>query len=115
MRKSLLTALFSFLLSAFLIEAARAQLTSLTEGFDTTGNSVPTPTGIFAQSQPWINVNNSDTPNTTGFNWELGDSGTFIWTAQSPVGSTSSFAQVSFKSSTGTVVSDWLLTPVLTL
>src|SRR5271165_762569 len=116
MRKSLLAALFSFLLSAFLIEAARAQLTSLTEGFDNTGNSVPPPaTGIFAQSQPWINVNNSDVPNTAGFNWEMGDSGTFIWTAQSPAGSTSSFAQVSFQSSTGTVVSDWLLTPVLTL
>src|SRR5271166_3457056 len=115
MRRSLLAALVSLLLSAFLIETAYGQLTTLTEGFDTTGNSVPTPTGIFAQSQPWVNVNNSEQPNTTGFNWEQGDSGTFIWTAQSPVGSTSSFAQVSFLSSTGSIVSDWLLTPVLTL
>jgi hypothetical protein len=115
MRKPLLARLFGILLSAILIDAAHAQLTSLTEGFDTTGNSVPTATGIFAQTQPWVNVNNSDMPNTTGFNWEQGDSGTFIWTAQSPVGSTSSFAQVSFQSSTGSVVSDWLLTPVLTL
>ena len=115
MRKSLLAALFSFLLSAFLIEVARAQLTSLTEGFDTTGNPVPTQTGIFAQSQPWINVNNSDVPNTTSFNWQQGDSGTFIYTAQSPAGSTTSFAQVSFLTSSGTIVSDWLLTPVLTL
>ena len=91
MRKSLLAALFSFLLSAFLIEVARAQLTSLTEGFDTTGNPVPTQTGIFAQSQPWINVNNSDVPNTTAFNWQQGDSGTFIYTAQSPAGSTTFF------------------------
>jgi autotransporter-associated beta strand protein len=115
MRKSLLAALFSFLLSAFLIEVARAQLTSLTEGFDTTGNPVPTQTGIFAQSQPWINVNNSDVPNTTSFNWQQGNMGTFIWTAQSPVGSTTSFAQVSFLSTNGTILSDWLLTPVLTL
>ena len=50
-----------------------------------------------------------------GFNWEQGDSGTFIRIAQSPVGSTTSFAQVSFLSSIGSVVSDWLLTPVLTL
>src|ERR1700738_4119390 len=115
MWKTLLSRLGSCLFLAISAATADAQLTSLTEGFDTTGNSVPTPTGIFAQSQPWINVNNSDTPNTTGFNWEQGDSGTFIWTAQSPVGSTTSFAQVSFQSSTGTVVSDWLLTPVLTL
>jgi fibronectin-binding autotransporter adhesin len=115
MRKSLLAALFGILLSAILVDAAHAQTTSLTEGFDTTGNSVPTPTGIFAQTQPWVNVNNSDVPNTTGFNWEQGDSGTFGWTAQSPVGSTTSFAQVSYLSSNGTVVSDWLLTPVLTL
>src|SRR4029077_10869137 len=120
MRKSFLGGLFSLLLSAFLIEAVHAQLTSLTEGFDNTGNSVgpgppPAPTGIFAQAQPWVNVNNSDTPNTTGFNWEQGDSGTFIWTAQSPVGSATSFAQVSFLSTNGTILSDWLLTPVLTL
>src|SRR5271166_2880097 len=115
MRRSLLAALVSLLLSAFLIETAHAQLTSLHEGFDNTGNSVPTPSGIFTQTPPWINVNNSEQPNTTGFNWEQGDSGTFIWTAQSPVGSTSSFAQVSFLSSTGSIVSDWLLTPVLTL
>jgi hypothetical protein len=55
MRKSLLAALFSILLSTILIDAAHAQLTSLTEGFDNTGNSVgPTaPNGIFAQTQPW--------------------------------------------------------------
>jgi autotransporter-associated beta strand protein len=115
MRKSYLAALFGFLLTAFLIEAARAQLTSLNEGFDNTGNSEPTPTGIFVGTQPWVNVNNSDVPNTTGFNWEQGDSGTFGWTAQSPAGSTTSFAQCSFMSSTGTILSDWLLTPVLTL
>src|SRR5271165_2066586 len=115
MWKTLISGLCSFLLSAILAATARAQLTSLTEGFDTTGNSVPTPTGIFAQSQPWVNVNNSDVPNTTAFNWQQGDSGTFIWTAQSPVGSTTSFAQVSFLSTNGTILSDWLLTPVLTL
>ena len=113
MRKSLLAALLSFLLSAFLIHESRAQATSLNEGFDTTGNSVPTPTGIFAQASPWINVNNSNVPNTTGFNWEQGDPTVFGWNAQS--GAANSFAQCSFQSSTGTIVSDWLLTPVLTL
>ena len=115
MRKLFLSGLCVFLFTACLVPVSRAQLTSLTEGFDTTGNSVPTPTGIFAQSQPWVNVNNSDVPNTTAFNWQQGNSGTFIWTAQSPVGSTTSFAQVSFLSTNGTILSDWLLTPVLTL
>src|SRR5580704_15236801 len=105
MGKTLLSRLGSCVFLATSVLTARAQLTSLTEGFDTTGNSVPTPTGIFAQSQPWVNVNNSDVPNTTAFNWQQGDSGTFIWTAQSPVGSTTSFAQVSFLSTNGTILS----------
>jgi hypothetical protein len=112
MRKSLLTALFGFSLAAFLVEPARAQLTSLTEGFDTVG-SFMSGTGIFAQG--WVNVNNSAAPNTIAFNWQQGDSGTFIWTAQSPVGSTTSFAAVSFLSTASGTLSDWLLTPVLTL
>ena len=111
MWKTLLSRVGSCLFLVTSVATADAQLTSLTEGFDTTGNSVPTPTGIFAQSQPWINVNNSDMPNTTGFNWEQGDSGTFIWTAQSPVGSATSFAQVSFQSSTGTVSATGFLPP----
>src|SRR5271165_469984 len=115
MRKNFVFGLLSVVVGAFWTLTGYGQLNTLTEGFDTTGNSVPTPTGIFAQSQPWINVNNSDVPNTTAFNWEQGDSGTFIWTAQSPVGSTTSFAQVSFLSTNGSIVSDWLLTPVLTL
>jgi hypothetical protein len=72
MRKPFFGGLSSLLLSTFLIYAAHAQLTSLTEGFDNAGNSVPTATGIFAQAQPWVNVNNSDLPNTAGFNWEGG-------------------------------------------
>src|SRR5271165_3301850 len=115
MRKNFVFGLLSVVVGAFWTLTGYGQLNTLTEGFDTTGNSVPTPTGIFAQSQPWINVNNSDVPNTTAFNWQQGDSGTFIWTAQSPVGSTTSFAQVSFLSTNGTILSDWLLTPVLTL
>jgi hypothetical protein len=86
---------------------------NLIEGFDAAGNSVPTPTGIFVSG--WLNVNNSDHPNTTGFNWEGGDSGVFGWNAQSPASSTTSFVQDSFQSSTGSVLSDWLLTPVLSL
>jgi len=52
MWKTLLSRLGSCLFLAISAATADAQLTSLTEGFDTTGNSVPTPTGIFAQSQP---------------------------------------------------------------
>lgn len=66
MRKPPPAALFSILLLSLLIETAHAQATSLTEGFDDTGNSEPTPTGIFAQASPWINVNNSDVPVTDG-------------------------------------------------
>src|SRR5258708_7295122 len=113
MWKTLISGLCSFLLSAILAATADAQLTNLTEGFDTVGSFMPPGTGIFAQG--WVNVNNSDVPNTTAFNWQQGDSGTFIWTAQSPLGSTTSFAQVSFLSTNGTILSDWLLTPVLTL
>ena len=112
MRKSCLAGLCAFLFLACLVPVTRAQLTSLTEGFDTVG-SFQSATGIFAEG--WVNVNNSDVPNTTAFNWEQGDSGTFIYTAQSPPGSTTSFIQDSFLSTNGTVLSDWLLTPVLTL
>jgi len=113
MRKTLLSQLCSCLFLAVSVATAEAQLTSLTEGFDTVGSSGPPATGIFASG--WVNVNNSDIPVTSAFNWQQGDSGTFIYTAQSPAGSTTSFAQVSFLTSSGTIVSDWLLTPVLTL
>ena len=57
MRKSLPAALFSILLSAFVIEHAHAQLTSLTEGFDTVGSVGPPATGIYAAG--WLTINNS--------------------------------------------------------
>jgi hypothetical protein len=113
MRKSFVCPLWGLILSALATGTAHAQLTSLTEGFDTVGSSGPPATGIFASG--WVNVNNSDIPVTSAFNWQQGDSGTFIYTAQSPAGSTTSFAQVSYLSSSGSIVSDWLVTPVLTL
>src|SRR5271165_4708955 len=113
MRKNFVFGLLSVVVGAFSTLTGYGQLTTLTEGFDTVGSSGPPATGIFASG--WVNVNNSDIPVTSAFNWQQGDSGTFIYTAQSPAGSTTSFAQVSFRSSSGTIVSDWLLTPVLTL
>jgi hypothetical protein len=57
MWKTLISGLRSILLSAILAGTADAQLTSLTEGFDTVGSFMPPGTGIFAQG--WVNVNNS--------------------------------------------------------
>jgi hypothetical protein len=57
MRKSFLGGLFSLLLSTFLIEAARAQLTSLTEGFDDVTTLVPAGWVITNNSSPMGDAN----------------------------------------------------------
>jgi hypothetical protein len=63
-----------------------------------------------------IDKNNSDTPNTT-FDWRQGVPGTqvngFGYNAQSDPAN--SFAEASFGATSGTILSDWLLTPVVTL
>jgi hypothetical protein len=113
MRKSLLAALFSFLLSAFLIEVARAQLTSLTEGFDTVGAPGPPATGIFASG--WVVINNSSPLGNA--NWNQGIPGIQLGglgvNAQS--GAANSFIQTNFQVAIGGIASDWLITPVLEL
>jgi autotransporter-associated beta strand protein len=64
----------------------------------------------------WIDKNNSDTPNTA-FDWRQGVPGNqvngFGYNAQS--GPANSFAEASFGATSGTILSDWLLTPVVTL
>src|SRR5580700_6541892 len=113
MRKFLLAALFSFLLSAFLIEVARAQLTSLTEGFDTVGAPGPPATGIFASG--WVVINNSSPLGNA--NWNQGIPGIQLGglgvNAQS--GAANSFIQTNFQVAVGGIASDWLITPVLEL
>jgi hypothetical protein len=83
--------------------SANAQLT---EGFDNVDALLST--------GGWVNVNNSDVPNLANFNWQQGNPGTFGYNAQSGA-QKNSFAQVSYLASNGTITSDWLLTPVLTL
>jgi hypothetical protein len=109
MRKSLLAALFSFLLSAFLIEVARAQLTSLSEGFD----DVTTLPGA-----GWVITNNSSP--LGNHNWAQGipPPGLDTLGANAQSGAPNSFIQTDFNAGlpgSGAIVSDWLITPVLSL
>ena len=110
MRKSLLAALFSFLLSAFLIEVARAQpLTSLSEGFD----DVTTLPGA-----GWVITNNSSP--LGNHNWAQGipPPGLDTLGANAQSGAPNSFIQTDFNAGlpgSGAIVSDWLITPVLLL
>jgi hypothetical protein len=113
MRKSFLTGLFSLLLTTFLIETARAQLTSLTEGIDTVGSSGPPATGIFAAG--WLTINNSSP--IGNHNWSQGippgRKNSLGVNAQS--GPPNSFIQTDFNAGlpgSGGIVSDWLITPV---
>jgi fibronectin-binding autotransporter adhesin len=106
MRTSRVCGLSHFLLLLGWSLAAHAQ--GITEGFE----DVPT----LLSTGGWVAVNNSDEP-TTIFDWVQGVSGGGVnglgLNAQS--GSANSFAQVSFEASNGNIVSDWLLTPEVTL
>lgn len=89
-----------------LLSVALPANAQLTEGFDNVDALLST--------GGWVNVNNSDDPNLANFNWQQGNPGTFGYTAESGA-QNNSFAQVSYLASKGTLTSDWLLTPVLTL
>jgi autotransporter-associated beta strand protein len=106
MNKSLIYGISSFLLSISWSLTIQAQ--SITEGFE----DIPT----MLSTGGWKDVNNSDTPNTT-FDWRQGVPGVglneFGFNAQS--GPANSFAEASFEAASGTILSDWLLTPVVTL
>src|SRR4029077_18677757 len=109
MRKSLLAALFSFLLSAFLIEVARAQLTSLTEGFD----DVTTLPGA-----GWVITNNSSPIGNHTWNQGIPPPQLNTLGANAQSGAPNSFIQTDFNAGlpgSGAIVSDWLITPVLSL
>jgi hypothetical protein len=114
MRKSLLPGLFGFLFSAFFIEPARGQLTSLVVGFDTVGSAGPPATGIFAAG--WLTINNS---NPLGdHDWHQGDPTATGLGANAQSGAPTSFIQTDFQAGqvgSGNIVSDWLITPVLLL
>ena len=115
MRKSPLAALFGFLLSALLTQGTHAQLTSLTEGFDTVGSAGPPATGIFAAG--WQTINNSSS--VGNHNWNQGiPTGTDALGASAQSGAPNSFIQTDFQAGapgSGAIVSDWLITPVLLL
>src|ERR1700722_3254155 len=106
MRTSLVCGVSSFLVLIGWSLAVHAQ--SITEGFE----DVPT----LLSTGGWVAVNNSDEP-TTNFDWVQGVPGTGTdglgLNAQS--GPIDSFAQVAFSASNGAIVSDWLLTPEVTL
>jgi hypothetical protein len=106
MRKALIYGVSNFLLLMGWSFAVHAQ--SITEDFE----DVPT----MLSTGGWVATNNSDIP-TTIFDWVQGVGGTGVdglgLDAQS--GSANSFAQVSFEASNGNIVSDWLLTPEVTL
>src|SRR5271165_6015745 len=106
MRKFFLAGWCVFLFSACLVPATRAQLTSLTEGFD----DVTTLAGA-----GWVITNNSNPLGTN--NWAQGIPGNQLdglgVNAQS--GAANSFIQTNFNAANGGIASDWLITPVLEL
>jgi hypothetical protein len=116
MGKTLLSRLGSCVFLATSVATAQAQLTSLTEGFDNSPSTL--------QSNGWVFINNSNPPSpvttpptgSIAF-WAPGSVSTGIPAGQS--GGTTSYIDVGFEagdsSVSGAIVSDWLITPVLTL
>ena len=106
MKKTLVFGVSSFLLLVSWSVATKAQ--SITEGFE----NVP----VLLDTGGWVDVNNSDVPNNA-FDWRQGSPGTgvndFGFNAQS--GPANSFAEASFGATSGVILSDWLLTPEVTL
>jgi hypothetical protein len=116
LRRSFLAGWCVFLFSAFLVQATHAQLTSLTEGFDDSPSTL--------QSNGWVFINNSNpaspvtTPPAGSINfWAPGSVSTGI--PMGEMGGTTSYIDVGFESGDssvpGAIVSNWLITPLLTL
>src|SRR5208282_5773827 len=119
MRKNVVFGLLSVVVGAISTLTGYAQLTTLTEGFDTVGTPGPPSTGIFASG--WVVINNS---NPIGdHTWNQGIPGTQTdglgVNAQSdPPSAANAFIQTDFNAGipgSGAIVSDWLITPVLLL
>jgi hypothetical protein len=107
MRASLVCGASNFLFLIGWSLAVHAQ--SITEGFE----DVPT----MLSTGGWVDVNNSSPTINTAFDWSQGVPGIglneFGFNAQS--GPANSFAEASFQATSGTTLSDWLLTPEVTL
>jgi hypothetical protein len=116
MRKPLLAWVCSLLLSTFLFEGARAQLTSVNEGFDTVGSAGPPATGIFAAG--WLTMNNSSPIGDHNWGQGIPPGMTDALGANAQSGAPNSFIQTDFNAGlagSSAIVSDWLITPVLLL
>src|SRR5208282_1363935 len=113
MRKSCLAGLCAFLFLACLVPVTRAQLTSLTEGFDTVGSAGPPATGIFATG--WLVINNSSPLGDQNWNQGIPGTGTDGLGVNAQSGPANSFIQTNFGVANGGIASDWLITPVLEL
>ena len=116
MRKNLCFGLLSVVVGAFSTQTGYGQLTSLTEGFDNSPSTL--------QSNGWVLINNSNppspvtTPPTGSVNfWAPGSVSTGIPAGQS--GGVNSYIDVGFESGdasvSGAIVSNWLITPLLSL
>src|SRR5271166_3745491 len=113
MRKNVVFGLLSVVVGAISTLTGYAQLTTLTEGFDTVGTPGPPSTGIFASG--WVVINNS---NPIGdHTWNQGIPGTQTdglgVNAQSdPPSAANAFIQTDFNAGmpgSGAIVSDWLI------
>src|SRR5271165_7228638 len=113
MRKSCLAGLCAFLFLACLVPVTRAQLTSLSEGFDTVGSAGPPATGIFATG--WLVINNSSPLGDQNWNQGIPGTGTDGLGVNAQSGNPNSFIQTNFGVANGGIASDWLITPVLEL
>src|SRR5271165_3906096 len=116
MRKNLVFGLLSVVVGAFSTLTGYGQLTSLTEGFDDSPSTL--------QSNGWVFINNSNpaspvtTPPAGSINfWAPGSLSTGI--PMGEMGGTTSYIDVGFESGDssvpGAIVSNWLITPLLTL
>jgi autotransporter-associated beta strand protein len=108
--------LWGLILSALATGTAHAQLTSLTEGFDTVGSSGPPATGIFASG--WVVTNNSSPLGNHDWGQGIPPGQLNSLGANAQSGAPNSFIQTDFQAGqagSGAIVSDWLITPVLLL
>src|SRR5271165_2691134 len=116
MRKNLVFGLLSVVVGALSALTGYGQLTSLTEGFDDSPSTL--------QSNGWVFINNSNpaspvtTPPAGSINfWAPGSLSTGI--PMGEMGGTTSYIDVGFESGDssvpGAIVSNWLITPLLTL
>jgi len=113
MWKTLLSRVGSCLFLITSVATADAQLTSLTEGFDTVGTPGPPATGIFASG--WIVTNNSSPLGNHTWNQGIPPPGLDTLGANAQSGAPNSFIQTDFNAGAGGIASDWLITPVLLL